>query len=235
MGTYSVSTSSGSFAPYVQSGVHVNAGSDLTVNESLKVGTVATEVEVSADAPIVETTQTEIGRTISTTEVDNQPLTSRNPYNFILFQPGVSGHPNPENGIPRTVNTNGLVDRVNYQLDGMVDTEQDRYGLRLFAISDAYTQEVQTISNAFNGAEFGNTAGVIYNVITPSGTNRLHGMVQYIWRPKVASSCPILQVCTPGMTNYAPKPDLHVDDYVARAGGPILKKTGSSSSEPTKS
>jgi len=131
---------------------------------------------VTSDAPIIEAARTDQSRTISTQETQNLPLTSRNPYNFILFQPGVSGHPNAENGIPRTVNTNGPVDRVNYQLDGMVDTETDRYGLRLFAISDAYTESVQTISNAFT-PEFGNTAGVIYNVLTPSGTNHVHGAV----------------------------------------------------------
>ena len=222
IGVYSITASTSSFAPFVQRGVHVDAGSDLTVNESLKVGSVATEVEVSSDAPIIETTRTDLGRTISEVEVQNQPLTSRNPYNFILFQPGVSGHPNAENGIPRTVNTNGLVDRVQYQLDGMVDTESDRYGLRLFAISDSYVKEVQTISNAFN-AEFGNTAGIIYNVITPSGSNSLHGALQYIWRPKAASSCPILANCDPTASNYKPKPDLHVDDYVARAGFPVIK------------
>jgi hypothetical protein len=217
IGAYSVGATSGSFAPYVQSGIHIDAGSDLTVNESLKVGSVVTEVRVTGDAPIVEQTRTDLGRTISEEEVQNHALTSRNPYNFVLFQPGVSGHPNPENGIPRTVNTNGLVDRINYQLDGMVDTEQDRYGLRLFAISDSYTQEVQSLSNAFS-PEFGNTAGVIFNVITPQGTNHLHGLVQYIWRPKAAASCPILQNCA-----TTPKPDLHVDDYVARAGGPAIR------------
>ena len=217
IGTYSVSASSSAFAPLIQRGIHVDAGSDLTVNEALKVGSVTTEVEVTSDAPILETSRVDLGRTISEVEVQNQPLTSRNPYNFILFQPGVSGHPNPENGIPRTVNTNGLVDRVNYQLDGMVDTESDRYGLRLFAISDSYVKEVQTLSNAFN-AEFGNTAGIIYNVITPSGTNSLHGSAQYIWRPKAAASCPILANCA-----VTSKPDLHVDDYVGQLGGPVIK------------
>jgi hypothetical protein len=217
LGTYSVTATSASFAPYIQRGIHVDAGSDLTINEALNLGTVATEVQVTSDAPIVEATRVDLSRTISEVEVQNQPLTSRNPYNFILFQPGVSGHPNPENGIPRTVNTNGLVDRVNYQLDGMVDTETDRYGLRLFAISDSYVKEVQASSNAFN-AEFGNTAGIIYNVITPQGTNNLHGMVQYIWRPKAAASCPIDQNCA-----TTPKPSLHVDDYVASAGAPIIK------------
>ena len=200
----------------------MDAGTDLTVDEVLKAGSVATTVEATSEAPILETTRTDLSRTISQAETQNLPLTSRNPYNFILFQPGVSGHPNPENGIPRTVNTNGLVDRVNYQLDGMVDTESDRYGLRLFAISDSYTDTVQTISNAFS-PEFGNTAGVIFNVITPAGNNNLHGALQYIWRPKAASSCPMLQSCTPGAAGYTPKPDLHVDDYVARAGAPILK------------
>jgi len=57
------------------------------------------------------------GRTIGHAEVDNLPLTQRNPYIFALFQPGVSGHPNPELGVPRTINTNGLPDRINYQMD----------------------------------------------------------------------------------------------------------------------
>ncbi len=162
------------------------------MDESLALGTVATQVEVTSDAPIIEPDRFELGRTITAEETQNLPLTSRNPYNFILFQPGVSGHPNPENGIPRTVNTNGLVDRVQYQLDGMVDTESDRYGLRLFAISDSYVREVETISNSF-APEFGNTAGIIYNVISASGSNKLHGEAQYIWRPKAASSCPILR------------------------------------------
>jgi hypothetical protein len=222
LGTYSVIASSGSFATLTETGFVLVAGTDLTVDESLKTGTVATTVDVTSDAPIIEVTRTDLSRTISTEEVQNLPLPSRNPYNFILFQPGITGHPNPENGIPRTLNTNGLVDRVNFQLDGMVDTETDRYGLRLFAISDSYTDSVQTISNAFT-PEFGNTAGVIFNVITPAGTNSLHGAVQYIWRPKAASSCPILQNCNPAASNYVPKPSLHVDDYVARAGGPILK------------
>ncbi len=222
IGTYSLQATSSSLAPLTQTGIHVGAGTDSTVDEVLKAGSVATEITVTSEAPIVEVARADLSRTITSVETQNLPLTSRNPYNFILFQPGVSGHPNAENGIPRTVNTNGLVDRVSYQLDGMVDTETDRYGLRLFAISDSYAETVQTISNAFT-PEFGNTAGIIYNVITPAGTNNVHGAVQYIWRPKAASSCPILQNCTVGATNYKPKPDLHVDDFTGRLGGPIVK------------
>lgn len=222
IGTYSVTATSSSFAPLIQKAIQVGAGTDSTINEVLRAGSVATEITVNSQAPMIERARADLSSTMTSAETQNLPLTSRNPYNFMLFQPGVSGHPNAENGIPRTVNTNGLVDRVNYQLDGMVDTESDRYGLRLFAISDSYTDTVQTISNAFS-AEFGNTAGIIYNVITPAGTNNLHGAGQYIWRPKAASSCPILQNCTPGATGFKPKPDLHVDDLSGRVGGSILR------------
>ena len=139
-------------------GVILDAGTEGVIDAQLKVGSVTTTIEVTGGAPVVEPSRTNTGRTISHAEVDNLPLTSRNPYNFIIFQPGVSGHPNPELGIPRTINTNGLLDRINYQMDGMVDTESDRYGLRLFPISDIYVREVQTVSNSF-APEFGNTAG----------------------------------------------------------------------------
>jgi hypothetical protein len=222
LGTYSVLAESGGFAPLTQTGIHVEAGSSARVDEHLKAGSVATQVEVTSDAPILEPSRFDLSRTISAEETQNLPLTSRNPYNFILFQPGVSGHPNPENGIPRTLNTNGLVDRVNYQLDGMVDTETDRYGLRLFAISDSYVKEIQTISNSYS-PEFGNTAGVIFNSITGSGTNKFHGLAEYIWRPKAASSCPILNNCDPTVPGGIVKPSLHVDDFVGNVGGPVMK------------
>jgi hypothetical protein len=222
IGTYSVSSSAPSFSPLTQTGVHLAAGTDAEIDQHLTVGSVATEVQVNSDAPIIEPDRVDLGRTISAEETQNLPLTSRNPYNFILFQPGISGHPNPENGIPRTLNTNGLVDRVNFQLDGMVDTETDRYGLRLFAISDSYVQQINTISNSFL-PEFGNTAGVIYNSVTYSGTNAFHGEASYIWRPKAASSCPILNNCNPNVPGGVVKPSLHVDDFVGRVGGPVVK------------
>src|SRR5205085_11121179 len=109
----------------------------------------SSRVEVSGGAPNIETTRVNVGRTIDTKDVENLPLTSRNPYNFSIFQPGVSGHPNPELAIPRTVNASGLLDRINYQMDGMVDSQQDRHGLRLFPISDTYVREVQTVSNSY--------------------------------------------------------------------------------------
>src|SRR6185437_13284480 len=143
----------------------------------LAVGSTSTSVEVSAGASLIDPATLNLQRTLDSREVENLPLVSRNPYNFIIFQPGVSGHPNPELGIPRSLNTNGLLDRINYEMDGMVNTQSDRIGLRLFPIGNIFIKEVQTVSNSF-APEYGETSGNVYNVISNSGTNTYHGEFQ---------------------------------------------------------
>jgi hypothetical protein len=216
IGTYTVIVKKEGFDSQRHTDVRLDAGTEGVIDAALKVGSVSTTIEVLGGAPIVEPSRTSTGRTIGHEEVDNLPLTSRNPYNFIIFQPGVSGHPNPELGIPRTINTNGLLDRINYQMDGMVNTESDRYGLRLFPISDIYVQEVQTVSNSF-APEFGNTSGNIYNVITNSGTNQFHGEFYFIGRPTDASARTILLASN----KQAAAIDLH--DYAVNSGGKLIK------------
>jgi hypothetical protein len=85
LGTYSVLAEATGFASLTQQGVTVEAGSSVTVDEHLKTGAVVTQVFVVSDAPILEPTRLDLGRTISEQEIQNQPLPSRNPYNFILF------------------------------------------------------------------------------------------------------------------------------------------------------
>ncbi|HEX4230980.1 MAG TPA: TonB-dependent receptor [Bryobacteraceae bacterium] len=214
LGGYTAMISKAGFTTQTNKGIVLNAGTEAVIDARMNVGQTSTSIEVTGGAPVVDPSRTDTGRTITYEEVQNLPLTSRNPYNFILFQPGISGHPNPELGIPRLLNTNGLVDRVNYQLDGTVDTESDRYGLRLFAIADSYVSEVQTVSNSF-APEFGKTAGDIYNVISGSGTNQFHGEVQFIGRPLDLVARPILA----GPTTLKPV----ANDFLANSGGRIIK------------
>jgi hypothetical protein len=216
LGTYTVTVQKQGFDAERHTGIVLDAGTEAVIDSHLKVGSVTTTVDVVGGAPVLEASRVSTGLTIDHAEVDNLPLSSRNPYNFVIFQPGLSGHPNPELGIPRTLNTNGLLDRINCQMDGMVDTETDRYGLRLFAISDIYVREVQTVSNSF-APEFGNTAGDIFNVISNSGTNDFHGEFYFIGRPPDAVARTILLA--------ANKPNASIDlhDYALNSGGPIKK------------
>jgi hypothetical protein len=216
LGNYTVTIQKEGFDTQRHTNVVLDAGTEGVIDAQLKVGSVTTTMEVTGGASVIEPSRVSTGRTLSHEEVDNLPLTSRNPYNFVLFQPGVSGHPNPELGIPRMVNTNGLDNRVQYQMDGMVATESDQYGLRLFAISDSYVREVQAVSNSF-APEFGRTTGDIYNAITNSGTNQFHGEFYFIGRPPGWSPRPIL------LASNQVNPGIDLHDYSMNAGGAIKK------------
>ena len=142
LGTYWVNVKKEGFAVLQHADIVLSAGTEAVIDAQLKLGAVTESVEVEGGAPIVEPARVNLGRTIDEREILNLPLSSRNPYNFILFQPGVSGHPNPELGIPRTINTNGLMDRINYQMDGMVDTQTDH--LVVDAASASFPSRIPT-------------------------------------------------------------------------------------------
>ncbi len=216
LGTYSVSAEAQGFAPQKRTGIGVSAGSTVTVDIELGVATTTTALEVSATAPITEPGRTDLGFTLNTKSIENLPLVSRNNYNFILLQPNVSGRPNTEFGVPRKVNANGFTDRINYQLDGSNNTQSDRAGIRLMPISNTYIQEVQQVNNGFS-AEFGNTVGTVFNAITKSGANDLHGEAAWIFRRKNFNARP------PLLSRTSPAPDLKVDSIFADGGGRIIR------------
>ena len=215
VGNYDVEIEAPGFAIERRTGVHLNAGETVTVDVRMKVAGSTTQVEVTASATITDPSRTDLGNTVDENTINNLPLVSRNPYNFILFQPNVSGIANTEFGVPRKVNANGFDARINYEIDGSNDTESDRAGIRLIPISNTYVEEVQQVSNGF-APEFGNTVGTVFNAITKSGTNDYHGEAAYIFRRTSFSARPKLLAAS------APTPNVDVDSYSADGGGPVV-------------
>src|ERR1035441_3532020 len=77
-------------------GLVVSAGATATRDITVDVAGTTTMVDVSASAEITEPSRIDLGSTLSENMTRNLPLVSRNPYNFILFQPNVSGRANTE-------------------------------------------------------------------------------------------------------------------------------------------
>ena len=216
IGRYNVRVESPGFAPVKQTGIEINGGATATQDVRLEVKGVTTEVVVSASSSVIDPSRTDTGRSLTSYVLDNLPLVSRNPFNFILQQPNVSGRGNTEFGVPRKVNANGFNGRINYQLDGSNNTESDRAGIRLLPISNEWVEEVQTVSNGF-APEFGNTVGSVFNTITKSGTNNLHGSGAYIFRRTPFSARPAL------LAYDRPTPNINVDAFNVGVGGRIIK------------
>ena len=222
LGTYRVAAELSGFKKFEQSGISLSAGQAAVIDVSLGVGDVNEVVSVTADSPIVDPAKIDLGRNLNEREVKNLPLVSRNPYNFALLQPGVSGFENAEFGVPR-FSANGTLLRVNYQIDGNTNTQKDRAGLRLLPVSEVMVREVKVITSGY-APEFGQTTGLVYNAITPSGTNTVHGDTSFRFRRKAMSARPFFLNNPSGIPGGQPyKPDTYVNTVTATVGGPVIK------------
>src|SRR5947208_536680 len=224
LGTYRVVAELQGFKKFEQTGVKLSVGETAVVNATMSVGAVSETITVSGESPVLDTARIDIGHTMSDVEVHNLPLVARNPYNFALVQPGVTGIENVEFGVPR-LSANGAAMRINYQIDGNTNTEKDRAGLRLLPMSEVMIQEVKVVTTGF-APEFGQTMGMVYNAVTPSGTNTFRGDAGYLFRRKPFSAFPFFFGCT-GVASTcgeppagAVRPDTKVDTGTASVGGP---------------
>ena len=238
IGTYKVAAELQGFKKFEKTGITLSVGETAVVNASMSVGQVSEVVNVTGDSPVLNTARIDIGHTMSNTEVHNLPLVARNPYNFALVQPGVTGTENVEFGVPRLA-ANGAAMRINYQIDGNTNTEKDRAGLRLLPMSEVMIQEVKVVTTGF-APEFGQTMGMVYNAVTPSGTNKFRGEASYLFRRKpfsafpfffgcgsttAARNCPSLDnvIASSGKSKADNKPETRVDTGTADVGGPIVR------------
>ena len=215
LGRYQVSAELQGFKKFEQQGLTVSAGQSVVVNVTLSVGNLNEVVTVTGESPVAEPGKIDLGRTIGEAEIRNLPLVSRNPYNFAFLQANVAGYENNEFGVPR-INANGSQMHTNYQIDGNTNTEKDRAGLRLLPVSEVLVREVKVITNGF-APEFGQTTGMVYNAVTPSGTNHVRGSVSYRFKRNPMSERPFF------LASSARKPDTEADDVTGTLGGPIQR------------
>jgi hypothetical protein len=182
IGTYTVEITSQGFKTTTQSNVQVGAGRDTGLGSiHLSVGETSTTVEVSGDAPLIETTQSQISSTFSGQTLntfagiqENQGLDR-----LALFVPGVvaTRSDNFSNTNGGGFSSNGLRGRNNDQeIDGQNNNDNSVGGPSLFVSDTNFVQQYVIVTNNF-GPEYGRNAGSVVNVITKGGTNAWHGSV----------------------------------------------------------
>ena len=183
VGTYKVEMTAAGFKTTVQNNIIVAAGRDSGLGAiALTVGEVSTAIEVTAEAPLIETTQSQVTNTFSGTQLttfagitENQGLD-----NLALFVPGVvaardNGFSNTNGGTGFAVN--GLRGRNNdQQIDGQNNNDNSVGGPGLFVSDTEFVQQYILVTSQF-GPEYGRNAGSVVNVITKSGSNTWHGSI----------------------------------------------------------
>src|ERR1700685_1267730 len=180
-GSYRVEFELSGFKKNVQTSVLVNVNQVVTLNSVLQIGGTQEVVEVTSEAPQVDTTSTQLGAVINNRSVNELPLNTRDTYQFLQLQPGVQAQLGNGNGSlfygsqdTGSVSVNGGRTRANnFSVNGG-DANDQFVNLPTIQPSPDSVEEFRVITNTFD-AEYGRNSGSVVNVITKSGTNNFHG------------------------------------------------------------
>src|SRR5258705_1396408 len=174
-GTYSVTINGSGFSPYTQENVTVEVGRETTLEPSLSIGAVTGNVEVTAEAPVINTTQQDLSSNINQTSINELPVNGRRWSNFVILAPGTS-----PDGTFGLISFRGIVGLLNNNTVDGGDNHQaffseERGRTRsAYSISQGAIREFQVNTSNYS-AEYGRSAGGVTNAVTKSGTNEFHG------------------------------------------------------------
>jgi hypothetical protein len=217
VGSYRVEFDRAGFKKNVRADVNVDLNQILTLNTVMQIGETKETVEVTSEAPLVDTTSTQLGAVMDSHQVSNLPLNARDTYQLLQLQPGVQGVGGSDlfygSNQAGAVSVNGGRGRSNnFNVNG-------GDGNDLFVNSPAIQPtpdsiaEFRVLSNTFD-AEYGRNSGAVINVVTKSGTNKWHGSAYEYLRNQAFNAKGYLDLR---------RPDDKQNQFGGTFGGPIKK------------
>ncbi len=219
-GLYDITAEAAGFKTFNQRGMTLSAGEHPVVDIHLEVGAISESVTVTAEAPILVTSNPSLGQVITTAEVEDIPINGRTPMMLDNLALGVVStfEPGPvrpfDNGAANSISIGGAPSSRNeVLLDGAPNAGQTNQ-MAYSPMSDAVT-EVRV--QAFDmDASSGHTMGGTVNVVTKSGTNSLHGTA-YIYNQTSAVDANTFF----NNRSSVPRPPYHQNQYGITSGGPV--------------
>ena len=217
VGLYTVVVKAPGFQEYRQSDVEVEIGHVTLANVSLELGTLAQVITAEAQAPLVETTSTQMGAVVSERMVTELPLNARDTYQLLQLQPGVQSqlgsdlfYGSDQAGV---VSVNGGRGRSNnYTVNGG-DANDQFANLPAIQPSPDSIEEFRVMTSTFD-AEFGRNSGSVVNVVTKSGSNTVHGNLYEFLRNQHLNARNFFE---------GPRPDFKQNQFGGTLGGPIKR------------
>jgi outer membrane receptor protein involved in Fe transport len=227
-GQYSLKGTLQGFKTFLREGVTVAVESTARVDMKLTVGGLEETISVTADAPLVETSNATLGIVVDEKKVVELPLNGRNFTQLGTLLPGVVAPPAGLGGAEGNAtpggfgattagfSVNGMRNQSNnFLLDGASNNDTFNTGFVLRPPPDAI-QEFKILTHSY-GAEYGRSAGSVINVVTKSGTNELHGSAWIFNRDDA------LQARNFFAAPNQDKPKLKQNQFGGALGGPILR------------
>ncbi|HEY1936447.1 MAG TPA: TonB-dependent receptor [Candidatus Angelobacter sp.] len=175
-GIYSIKVSAQGFSNAEVKDLEILVGRTATQNFTLAPGGVSETVEVTAAAPLVDETKTDVSTNITPEQITDLPLIGRDIADLAYLAPGVKAADSydPTKNRYAILSVNGHDGRnVNVTVNG-VDNKDNTVGGPVMQLPAEAVQEFQISTQRFSAVN-GRSAGAAINVITKSGSNKFHG------------------------------------------------------------
>ncbi|MGC1449023.1 MAG: TonB-dependent receptor, partial [Candidatus Sulfotelmatobacter sp.] len=219
VGTYSLTFDLTGFKKAVRHAIALDVNQVITLNMTMQLGQNQEVVDVTAEAPLVDTSSTQLGAVVNNRSVNELPLNARDTYQFLQLQPGVQSQLGSSGGTfygsdnAGSVSVNGGRDRANnFSVNGG-DANDQFVNLPTIQPTPDAVEEFRVISNTFD-AEYGRNSGAVVNVVTKSGTDQFHGNIYEYFRNTVLNA--------QGFFNTV-KPQENQNQFGGTFGGPLRK------------
>jgi hypothetical protein len=220
VGDYSIAVEKTGFRRALRTGVQLQVDQRAQVDIKLDIGQVAETVEVKGEAPLVDTSNTSIGKVVDQKRVQELPLNGRNALALTLLTPSVKSNAGPtasgfaDRGIQlSSISINGGPNAMNAQLLDGANNIQSYIGEVAINPGVDSVEEFKVQSGAMS-AEYGFTAGGAINMVTKSGTNVLHGtLYEFLRNDKLDAR----------NTFATARPPFRYNQFGASVGGPVIK------------
>ncbi|MGA2329391.1 MAG: TonB-dependent receptor [Bryobacteraceae bacterium] len=226
-GLFKLTVAASGFKTAVQDNIVLEVAGIKTVNVALELGVTSSEVNVTTDVALVESSEARVSNVIKATQVRELPLTGRNFWSLVVLTPGVTGLPtgggnqysSTTGDIYSTqfsinMNANGQRSEANqFQVDGASVNGSPHGGVVNVNPNPESVQELRVQVNNFS-AEYGGNSSALVSVITKQGTNNLHGAAMWYFTDNLLNARNVF-------ANEVPK--FHRNQMSGSIGGPIRK------------
>ena len=216
-GAYTVTVLKTGFSTAATKDINLSANQTVRSDFALKVGSIDTRVEVTADIPPIKTDEASMNEVISSKATAELPLNGRNPMRLAITTPGVilgaRGTSNPGGG--EAYIGAGLREITNsISLDGVSIMSNLITTTTLRPSVDAI-QEVQVQTGTYP-AQYGGYLGVQINMITKGGSNAFHGAAYEFFRNDKLDAKPFF------LAQGRKKPPLRQNQFGVQFNGPVM-------------
>ena len=223
VGLYRVEVGAPGFQTQVASDLRLEVARTAVQNFRLKLGGVAEEMTVTAEAPVIESATTSVGQVINQRTVQEIPLNGRHFVDLGLLIPG-SVAPQPNGFLTAPLRGQGSFafntagnreDTVNFMINGINLNDQVQNQI-------TFQPSINTVSefkvdNSTLSAEYGRSSGAVVNIATRSGTNALHGEAFEFLRHQSMDARNFFNPAS------QPQSPFKRNQFGANLGGPIAK------------